>query len=522
MVYAKKVTSPLKGGVDVELGPKTLLLGPNGSKKTAVLQALKLALVGYVDDHEGKDNVRLMAALGRLFSPSDDPGSVVLMDDGALFAWSARRKKSGGFHAVKVEKPYAVSLPFYPLQALLRSDDKTVSAWFEEQVGNAFTDAELLDLLPPSQALEGRQVLSMTGLRSPVELSTYLKNEARKLRAAATRQENTIDGIVQGVPLPLEETEKAEIRKRVIEIRAALQGADTQQQYNTLEDGVVALAEKLKEDRALLSGMPETPEVDAELLRLLRSAKESSALHLRNLGGDFCFTCMRGDADVAAALNHWTQQIESRRVELERPALERSIAANQERLNFQVEQLRSMNPINTSDLHSELETLNGLLAADRVSSSAWARANGQRKEVASDRATADVYSSLARTWKTEGQLILDRRKTSFEEAASAWLPEGDNLVMDLKACRVGFLRDGEAHTGLSGSEGNRVLLSILSATEKSSTPVILETPDRAWDPDMLSHSMQSLTQSPHQVILTSTVEPTTIPDGWTVVRFRKE
>ena len=67
MIYAKRVKSPLKGGVDVELGPRTLLVGPNGAGKTAVLQALKLGTRGYVDDQEGKDGVSTTAAIARLF-----------------------------------------------------------------------------------------------------------------------------------------------------------------------------------------------------------------------------------------------------------------------------------------------------------------------------------------------------------------------------------------------------------------------------------------------------------------------
>ena len=150
MIYAQRVRSPLKGGVDIELGEKTLLVGPNGAGKTAVLQALKLGTRGYVDDQEGKDNVSGTAAIARLFPRGSELRAEVDMSDGAAFSWSTKTRGTG-YTKPKVKVPYKVYYPFQTLKTLLSGDDKKIRGWLEKRVGGGLTDEELINMVPPVQ-----------------------------------------------------------------------------------------------------------------------------------------------------------------------------------------------------------------------------------------------------------------------------------------------------------------------------------------------------------------------------------
>jgi hypothetical protein len=84
---------------------------------------------------------------------------------------------------------------------------------------------------------------------------------------------------------------------------------------------------------------------------------------------------------------------------------------------------------------------------------------------------------------------------------------------------MGFLRDGEIHTALSGAEMVCLTLALAAAVqpEVENRLSIFVPEERALSPETLTLLMESLEAIPGQVILQSPVAPTTVPDGWTVV-----
>jgi hypothetical protein len=139
-----------------------------------------------------------------------------------------------------------------------------------------------------------------------------------------------------------------------------------------------------------------------------------------------------------------------------------------------------------------------------------------RKEVAASRAHADRLSLVAKELKKAGQAFLDKKKTDFIERVSSFLPEGEAFDVDLGSARMGFDRDGQLHSALSGAEESRMLLALASSQEDGSTPCVLIPKDRGWDRDTLGHVMAALADSPVQVVIMSTVEPDPV-EGWTLV-----
>ena len=69
MKYVCRVRSSVKKGCDVDLGPRTVIVGPNGSGKSTIVQSIELAAGGFVSDMEGREIVRQVGALKRLFPP---------------------------------------------------------------------------------------------------------------------------------------------------------------------------------------------------------------------------------------------------------------------------------------------------------------------------------------------------------------------------------------------------------------------------------------------------------------------
>ena len=55
--YVVFAESNIKGGVSAALGPKTLIVGPNGTGKSAVANTVELALTGRVSDILGRRDV---------------------------------------------------------------------------------------------------------------------------------------------------------------------------------------------------------------------------------------------------------------------------------------------------------------------------------------------------------------------------------------------------------------------------------------------------------------------------------
>ncbi len=521
MIYAKRVRSSLKGGVDVELGPKTVLCGRNGAGKTAVLQALKLGTRGYVDDQEGKDGVSTTAAIARLFPEGSELKAEVEMSDGTSFTWSSKPQGKGYTKpkATGKERPYKVDFPFHTVKALLSGDEKKIRAWLEQQTGSNFTVEDLMAMLPPAQHKDADPILKRFSERSPVELATALKGEARNLRASATRTEKTIDQLVEGIPLPLSDVEAERLSGRKAELWAQANRPDLMSpaQHAALRTVIEELAESLGMVKTQIDGLPEAQEGEEETFKLASQSHALSKAHLEQLGHDVCYVCLRKDADVQGAFNRWAGVLGDLQAAGSRKRLQSQYDRGMAEAGVLAKKYTSAQVMDSSPVIDEHSSISASLASHEANKRIWKQAEGLRKEVASSRAVADTCTSLARTWEEEGKAILLRRKKDFEDKVTAFLPAGETFVVDLAAGRVGLGREGATHTSLSGAEMSRVLLAVLSAEEAGSTPSILEPEDRGWDPDTLADVMTALTDSPDQVILMSTVPPARSPEGWNVI-----
>jgi len=97
MPYITKIETNIKrpgGAVHVGLEPHMLLIGDNGSGKTAILNAIELALTGQAHDLGGRDAAKATVLLQSLIPEgADELYSIITFDTGASVEWRMQRGK---------------------------------------------------------------------------------------------------------------------------------------------------------------------------------------------------------------------------------------------------------------------------------------------------------------------------------------------------------------------------------------------------------------------------------------------
>jgi len=354
-----------------------------------------------------------------------------------------------------------------------------------------------------------------------VDLANDLKSEARNMRAAATRQEKTIDVLVEGVPLPLSPDDEKELRARMAELWDAAHTSNgvSEEQRDKLTKTIHQMAAQLDAMTTQIAQLPEATEEQRASSRLVVAGHSLSKSHLETFGDDFCQVCQRAEASIQPVFEQWSGLMGTIEASASRSRLQAQYDSGKRQVEQLVAQFKQIEVVDFTGLMNEHGLLSARLGAHDSSKRAWRQAEALRREVQSDRVAATAFADLGKTWLTEGTLLLEQRQSSFENKVTKWIAGGEEFAVDLKAGRVGIRRGDEVHTSLSGGELSKVLLAVLSAEEeeRSSTPSILEPEDRGWDPDTLVDVMTALSGAPDQVILMSTVLPSRAPEGWTIL-----
>lgn len=519
MIYLQHVKSTMKKGCDVELGPKTVIVGANGAGKSTVVQSAELATRGTVSDFEGRDQVKLHTALSRLF-PTDKMVTEVTLSDGLDYSWRMEKKERGGFKKPEVQVPTAVRWPLQELHAVLTGSEEKVAGWFEAIVVGKLTNTDILSPLPPEVRDDVRELLK-GGMKDFMKLAKLAKDKSRSLKAAATRTEKTVESMIQGVAPPMLEEEREKLQAD-LEALAPKPGLITQEQYESIEASITDLVRRYSEAEAAFAACAPTDPQIRVAIQKVGIARNLIQQHTAAFGAESgCWVC-GSDNKVP---NEQAQQLDAAAealaphlvAEAARDRAERTKADIEARLRQRVAEKNAVVGIAGPDPRDERDALLAKLATDDANKRTWTNARAQKAAVAQDRARAARLTTAAKALTQAGKELLESKKSDFVQSVGVYLPEGDELGVDLDAGRVGLVRDGELHSALSGAEWTRVLLALAAFwTEGSSTPCVLVPEDRAWDRDTLTSVMQALRDAPVQVILMATVDPDPV-DGWTIV-----
>lgn len=173
--FVSRVESNIKGGVLVNLGPRTLLLGKTGSGKSAVVNAIELALTKRASDVRGRDESAQEATL-----MSMAPGrkgmmfSLVTLSDGTQARWETSGVARGGAKKATHTMPPGIIpdrvMPLRDVLRAVRAEPDAARRHFLRQVSGDVTDADILGLIPTQlQARFASYVVGTAATDTPID-----------------------------------------------------------------------------------------------------------------------------------------------------------------------------------------------------------------------------------------------------------------------------------------------------------------------------------------------------------------
>lgn len=456
MTHMVRVQSNIKQGVDAPLSMKTIIVGNNRSGKTSILQGIELAVSNTVSDLEGRDTVKAQNAIMRVFPKTEKRFfSSVEMSDGTRFGWSLNLLGDAK-QKPEVFAPYTISFLTRHLSAALRGNGSTIRKFmFNHVCGSNVWSKVYMGL-----SADEHQTLAMLHM-----------DHDRRLNI----DPEVVAGQISAKVLKLKKQAKAEaqIAESLLEGLAPV-SPQKQQELHT-EQSHYAVALRAKKDGV----------TRAYYDAIVKEIDDRAA----TLAVDFGM-----DRDIP---DHLTAPL----VELH-------------------ERLKAAVICRTGDLVTDLIAVTSKIVTNEAAAKAFSAAAAKRKEHDFLMEQAAKLRDLAGTISKLGEYHFSQAMLRFQEAVNAYLPSHlGSFFMDLNIMRVGLLSpDGSFRTALSGAEQVAVHMAMASAFPegKSGAARVITAPDVAWDKGTLSDCMRALVNSPHQIVLTSTIMPEDV-EGWDVV-----
>jgi hypothetical protein len=531
--YIKAVKSNIKGGVDVEIAKNTVLVGPMGSGKSSVVQAIQLAADGSVRDGEGRDKIKDFASVARFF-PADQKAlfSTLILSDDTKRHWEI--KKSGTtWKGAKPTEDFTIAFPFEDVKAILAKSDKEIRAWLSQEVLGTVELDSILAVVTNDEAEVLRWLVKEE--RCEIDwnvIAAAAKKKATSLRRQATVKEKTVGQLTEGVSTPLSPKEIAVIKEDISTLTTELSSA-----HKGSASGKAMLAQDLTAARMRVSelelqaqelaAVPSEP-VDESEQALIRALRNILISHVHHFGATNCMVCRSKDIE-----DNLIKQVEIVEAALAEGQVDRAKAANAAHLAEARDALVAKQAEydayvvqDVSAIREKLSGLNNKIAGDIASQRAWANVKAVNTEISRLRSQADNLVSASKTLEKVGRKRLEEGMETFCDEVSHWLPSGVEAGVDLTAGRVGFRReDGSLHTALSGGEWSAMVMALgcyqMNKQDNAAVPVL--TPDdRGWDPDGLSKVMTAVQDYPGQVIIMSTVMPSAVRSEWCIVDLSEQ
>jgi energy-coupling factor transporter ATP-binding protein EcfA2 len=548
------VKGNVKKGCDVELGAKTLVVGPNGSGKSTIVNTVELALTGRASDIAGRvDVAREVDVMSLAQNGAKELEALATFDDGVVAAYrtsgsTAKAKKATG------DKPsdrcHADVLPIRSLREAVLGSPQTARKYLLAKASGDLTLDDVRSLVPSHlrETLEKvlgtlpRDILPADALVAALEAAGA---GARSLTAEAKAAKGAAALVTGGANAPPTDSEikaakkaASEAQKRLVEVMAAQQAFDgmgrTAERLETARAEAERLIALFQERQTQLDALEKPSDNDANLARV------SSVCELSIDAGE-CLVC--GGALVGpiranheAIAEYRKQSAAARAAYAEAESLANKARAAAERAIGDVEALEASaadaekvvdgdrDPLESvEEARKAQEAAAAHLTELQTRAAAWQTAQTAQKTALDAERQAGEWAELKGALDLAMGALLVKALESFVARVQANLPVGDVFDLRLRdgereVVQFGLVRGGHLHTALSGAEWARVMAALAAAcvTEGQYACVIPE--ERAFDPATLCEVMTALGESPHQVILTSPVGPTSVPSGWTVIQ----
>ena len=543
--------SPHKDGTPwtVELGQKTLIVGNNTSHKSAVLQAVELALTGSADDIVGRFDVKDPSLLLTL-SPTDSLTSLAHFSADSISPATYSVERSGG----RVKKPaHTVGfdarhvMPHRLVKAAVAGSEKTARKAFLEWTADEVSMQDVLAKLSTDyheryKDLVGKIASDSSAVGQLMAVIEYANKQYRD----ATKQVKGAEAAMgaMGDQLPERPTDEAlEAAERTIEMAQEAYNSAVQAQTNPTNDEIELRYAAAKESIDRTSeGLNELRSKHNRLMDPTRVAEISARLFewASHNETEACPACNHGHGKDhnQVLFDHWrvTWAQERERVQKESARLEESFTELHQTHNQSLDTLKELEPLRGTGRDTNENTLSmedAQAGLDQASVGlgdltraleAWSKLS-EMQDVINTMSLESDRNKLFKAVCDEavGQLLSDQAER-FSDVVSTYLPDDWTFGIDLKddgreVFRMGIRRNDKLHCALSGAESAAVVSAIAMATVNgTSEPRVIIPEDRAWDTKTLGSVMRSLSPFPGQVIMASTVRPKgRTPAGWTII-----
>ena len=541
--YVTQVTSNIKSPTgdlwSIDLNQRTLLYGGNTSHKSAVINAVELAVSGAADDIVGRSEVR-DAALLMTLTPSDKLSSVVTWDDGKTTSgYSIERGKTVGKpnHIIGEE----AVLPLRSVREALRAGTAKARKAFLGWVSSDVTAEDVLAHIPTTahtRYIDIAEKQSKNPVTALLAVSDYAAKQQRSCAKEAKGAEAIIESMSEQLPARPTDAEMTQLREAFADAERIYEDAlRTSSQPVVDTDEVLGKLERL--DRQILNDEARFKEA-LDVVHSDQSRMSALALTIIELAIEndlsTCPTCSSpvGYEHLETCRGFYVEQVATSQVlnkahqdnaDVLRVAL-RERQAEKATLEATLESANAQAP--TSSVISEEDARARLYAArealERTTNavSRWGDMSNARDKAAAMNEDAASYKSLASACATAIVALLQQQSEAFAKRVQKFLPKNWVFKVVLQdgtrsVFRMGLLRGDKLHCALSGAEWATVTTAIAMATVGDKAAILIPE-DRAWDSKTLKSVLQAFSNFDGQVILASTTKPAgRLPKGWDIV-----
>jgi hypothetical protein len=230
-MFVRQLESNIKGGVCVELAPKTLIVGVNGAGKSAIVNALELALSKRVSDITGRMLTREADLLSLAPNREGAVYAQALLNNGCVATWKIPDSGKGKGRARRAEHELPKGIdpetvfPLRGVQEALTGSADLARKWFLSQVAS-LTDDQIKAHIPKSLQTQFRVATAACKLTDhPVDkllaALEFAKKKALGGRAEAKAAKQVAKQVGRGLPPPPSEADEEALSK---ELQSAEQG----------------------------------------------------------------------------------------------------------------------------------------------------------------------------------------------------------------------------------------------------------------------------------------------------------
>ena len=540
--YVSKVRSNVKCGAFAELGPKTLIIGDNGTGKTAILNAIELALLGGASDVEGRDWTKGTTNSALVDALSDGVGlhSTVVLSTDETASYACAAGKRPDWQGPRV----SVAMPFQELRAKLTASPDAARDFLMGAAIGAVADTDVQaqmstaewDLFLRTWQASGAQNI---GSALPV-IEKAQRSLSRKLTSEIKGAETVITSVGGSLGAPATEAQIESARTAANNAHGYLRQLETaaaqvvEPESAEIRDQRVAYTQHLAQTQAAISQLDALmvdarANVDLANHPRLQTYKAFVELH-RDVNTEQCGLCNnhvpRAHLDtlstqlgamLADPATQWKDVsgqvfdlVALRKGHLDtRWQLMQWLDANPERHGTQGDKPTA---VDLATARKDEASYRGAYEAYVAGNAAWERVKVARETIDRQRAEQVEADQLANACKRVSVVLVQQALVAFVDSVNAYMPGAlqYGIEYDGKRFRHG-LRDVDTnrlHSAMSGAQEAATLTAIGCALAGDQGGLTVLVPaERQWSPESLTDSLRAVEKAPCQVIVLSTVAP---------------